>query len=172
VSSSGFDGHARHFGATSVAPFFWPWRPLGRPGSGCFGCISVASGVAYGGFALTARHFFQTPKKYPKRLAPTSGPSQARGPFAPGSIQAQRLRFASLHLRALCLAAPDGRCAPTPGSIPPLSLPMSLVRQDQDQEHSSWRSLCRSCRRLRSFDLAFAWERACSRMRPDSRPVS
>ena len=61
------------------------------------------------------------------------------GSFAAGSIRAQRLRFASLHLLALCLAAPDGRCAPTPGSIPPLSLPMSPV--DQDQEHSSLRSL-------------------------------
>ncbi|PYB87380.1 hypothetical protein DMX03_14035 [Pseudomonas koreensis] len=39
-----------------------------------FGCISVAVGVAAGGFALTARHFFQTPKKYPKRLAPAFGP--------------------------------------------------------------------------------------------------
>ena len=114
------------------------------------------------------------------------------GSFAAGSIRAQRLRFASLHLLPLCLAAPDGRCAPTPGSIPPLSLPTSPV--DQDQKHSSLRSLlsgaalpraaallcfcgsepareggltadlflsgtrsnCRSCRRLRSFDLAFA----------------
>ncbi len=58
------------------------------------------------------------------------------GSFAPGSIRAQRLRFASLHLLPLCLAAPDGRCAPTPGSIPALSLPMSLVRQDQG--HSSF----------------------------------
>ena len=61
------------------------------------------------------------------------------GSFAPGLIRAQRLRFASLHLLPLCLAAPDGRCAPTPGSIPPLSLPTSPV--DQDQEHSSLRSL-------------------------------
>ncbi len=61
------------------------------------------------------------------------------GSFAPGLIRAQRLRFASLHLLPLCLASPDGRCAPTPGSIPPLSLPTSPV--DQDQEHSSLRSL-------------------------------
>jgi hypothetical protein len=92
------------------------------------------------------------------------------GSFAAGSIRAQRLRFASLHLLPLCLAAPDGRYAPTPGSIPPLSLPTSPV--GQDQEHSSLRSLCRSCRRLRSFAFAFLWERACSRKRPDSRPDS
>ncbi len=36
---------------------------------------------------------------------------------------------------SLCLAAPNGRCAPTPGSIPPLSLPTSPV--DQDQEPAS-----------------------------------
>ncbi len=42
--------------------------------SDVFVCISVAAGVADYGFALTARHFFQTPKKYPKRLAPTFGP--------------------------------------------------------------------------------------------------
>ena len=39
-----------------------------------FGYISVAAVTASYGFALTARHFFQTPKKYPKRLAPTYGP--------------------------------------------------------------------------------------------------
>ncbi|TKJ74897.1 hypothetical protein PspCFBP13508_02225 [Pseudomonas sp. CFBP13508] len=44
------------------------------PASWFFGYISVAAGVADYGFALTARHFFQTPKKYPKRLAPTFGP--------------------------------------------------------------------------------------------------
>ncbi len=61
------------------------------------------------------------------------------GSFAPGLIRAQRLRFASLHLLPLCSTASNGRCAPTPGSIPPLSLPTSPV--DQDQEHSSLRSL-------------------------------
>ncbi len=68
-------------------------------------------------------------KKQPKRLAPTCGPlAGARGSFAPGLIRAQRLRFASLHLLSLCLAAPNGRCAPTPGSIPPLSFPTSPYR--------------------------------------------
>ncbi len=74
------------------------------------------------------------------------------GSFAAGSIRAQRLRFASLHLLPLCLAAPDGRYAPTPGSIPPLSLPTSPV--DQDQKHSSLRSLlsgAASPRQLRCF---------------------
>ncbi|MBB4058772.1 hypothetical protein FHY08_004789 [Pseudomonas koreensis] len=63
------------------------------------------------------------------------------GSFAPGSIRAQRLRFASLHLLPLCSTSSNGRCAPTPGSIPPLSLPTSPVDQQQDQKHSSLRSL-------------------------------
>ncbi|KAA0969174.1 hypothetical protein FQ185_18000 [Pseudomonas sp. ANT_H12B] len=42
--------------------------------------ISVAAAVtADYGFALTARHFFQTPKKYPKRLAPSVRPSLRLG---------------------------------------------------------------------------------------------
>ncbi|MDR7055279.1 hypothetical protein J2W70_002647 [Pseudomonas koreensis] len=82
--------------------------------------------------------FFKRQKGNPKGLLLRSALAGS-GPFAPGLIRAQRLRFASLHLLPLCLAAPDGRCAPTPGSIPPLSLPTSPV--DQDQEHSSLRSL-------------------------------
>jgi hypothetical protein len=78
---------------------------------------------------------WQTPQSNQKALLLRTALASS-GPFAPGSIRAQRLRFASLHLLALCLAAPDGRYAPTPGSIPLLSLPMSLVRQDQG--HSSF----------------------------------
>jgi hypothetical protein len=89
------------------------------------------------------------------------------GSFAAESIRAQRLRFASLHLLPLCLAAPDGRYAPTPGSIPPLSLPTSPV----DQKHSSLRSLLSGAASPRAAALlCFLWERACSRRRPDSRP--
>jgi hypothetical protein len=82
--------------------------------------------------------FFKRQKGNPKGLLLRSALAGS-GSFAPGLIRAQRLRFASLHLLPLCLAAPDGRCAPTPGSIPPLSLPTPPV--DQDQKHSSLRSL-------------------------------
>ena len=82
--------------------------------------------------------FFKRQKGNPKGLLLRSALAGS-GSFAPGLIRAQRLRFASLHLLPLCLAAPDGRCAPTPGSIPPLSLPTSPV--DQDQKHSSLRSV-------------------------------
>ncbi len=78
----------------------------------------------------------QTPKSNQNALLLRSALAGS-GSFAAGSIRAQRLRFASLHLLPLYLAAPDGRCAPTPGSIPPLSLPTSPV----DQKHSSLRSL-------------------------------
>ncbi|SDS61684.1 hypothetical protein SAMN05216579_1200 [Pseudomonas granadensis] len=97
--------------------------------------------------------FFKRQKGNPKRLLLRSALAGS-GPFAPGSIRAQRLRFASLHLLPLCLAAPDGRCAPTPGSIPALSLPTSLVTQDQ--EHSSWRSLLSGEKRVVGFGLV-AW---------------
>jgi hypothetical protein len=80
--------------------------------------------------------FFKRQKGNPKRLLLRSALAGS-GSFAPGSIRAQRLRFASLHLLPLCSTASNGRCAPTPGSIPPLSLPTSLV----DQKHSSLRSL-------------------------------
>ena len=81
----------------------------------------------------------QTPKSNQNALLLRSALAGS-GSFAAGSIRAQRLRFASLHLLPLCLAAPDGRCAPTPGSIPPLSLPTSPVDQDQ-KPYSSLRSL-------------------------------
>ena len=78
---------------------------------------------------------FQTPKRNQKALLLRTALAGS-GPFAPGSIRAQRLRFASLHLLPLCTTSSYGRCAPTPGSVPPLSLPMGPVRQDQG--HSSF----------------------------------
>ncbi len=66
-------------------------------------------------------------KSNQKVCALTYGPRCRSGSFAPGSIRAHRLRFASLHLLSMCLASPNGRCAPTPGSIPPLSLPTDLA---------------------------------------------
>jgi len=82
--------------------------------------------------------FFRRQKGNPKGLLLRSALAGS-GSFATGLIRAQRLRFASLHLLPLCSTSSNGRCAPTPGSIPPLSLPTSPV--DQDQEHSSLRSL-------------------------------
>ncbi|SDS76353.1 hypothetical protein SAMN05216579_1564 [Pseudomonas granadensis] len=82
---------------------------------------------------------FPNAEKVPKKAWPRRTALAGSGSFAPGPIRAQRLRFAALHLLPLCLATPDGRYAPTPGSIPPLSLPKGPARQDQ--EHSSLRSL-------------------------------
>ena len=86
--------------------------------------------MAYYGFALTATHFFykRLKKVSKKTLAPTCGPlAGARGSFALGLIRAQRLRFASLHLLSLCLAAPNGRCAPNP-RINPSTQPSDVAR--------------------------------------------
>ncbi len=67
--------------------------------------------------------FSKRRKSNQKGCTLTYGPRCGSGSFAPGSIRGHRLRFASLHLLSMCLASPNGRCAPTPGSIPPLSLP-------------------------------------------------
>ena len=107
-------------------------------------------GCGYLRFRPYGESLFQTPKRNQKALLLRTALAGS-GPFAAGSIRAQRLRFASLHLLPLCLAAPDGRCAPTPGSIPALSLPMSPVTQDQ--EHSSWRSLLSGEKRRMALDL-------------------
>jgi len=85
--------------------------------------------------------FLQAPKKVSKKRLLLRSALAGSGSFAPGLIRAQRLRFASLHLLPLCSTASNGRYAPTPGSIPPLSLPTSPVDQQQDQKHSSLRSL-------------------------------
>ncbi|VEF08888.1 Uncharacterised protein [Pseudomonas fluorescens] len=85
------------------------------------------------------------------------------GSFAAGSIRAQRLRFASLHLLSLCSTSSNGRCAPTPGSIPPLSLPTSPVDQGQERD-ASLRSLLSGAASPRAAALLFR------RRRPDSRP--
>ncbi|KAA8738881.1 hypothetical protein FE275_18055 [Pseudomonas koreensis] len=79
-----------------------------------FGCISVASGAAAGGFALTASHFSRR-RKVTKRLGPGVRPSPWLG----------FLRY-GIHPGAsppVCFAAPPldvfgfakRRCAPSPG---------------------------------------------------------
>ena len=88
------------------------------------------------------------------------------GSFAAGSIRAQRLRFASLHLLPLCSTASNGRYAPTPGSIPTLSLPTSPVDQQQDQKHSSLRSLLSGAALPRAAALLWFSVRALLAMAP------
>ncbi len=69
------------------------------------------------------------------------------------AFTATRLRFASLYLLVMCLVSPNGRGAPTPGSIPPLSLPTGLSRSRAAAELAlillsgegfmSWRVSCK-----------------------------
>ena len=126
--------------------------------------------------------------------------AEARDPFAPAFIRGHRLRFASLHLLSMCAASPHGAAR-----LPPDERLHSACRRGGWIKIKSWRGElplglmvgavpCRSCRRLRSFDLAlknqkiaaslhstaptgpqgrtYLWERACSRRRPDSQPIS
>ncbi|MDT9678742.1 hypothetical protein F6R97_30080 [Pseudomonas sp. JV414] len=64
--------------------------------------ISVSAVTAANGFALTARHFWQTPQKYPKGLAPSVRPlAKARRSFAPVSIwgHSPTVCFATTYMR-------------------------------------------------------------------------
>src|SRR5471032_3024801 len=79
------------------------------------GYISVAAVTAAYGFALTARHFFQTPKKYPKRLAPSVRHlARARCSLAPVFIWGHRLRSASRRPPLDVCGCAARRYAPTP----------------------------------------------------------
>ena len=72
------------------------------------GGISVAAGVAAGGFALTASPFFKH-QKGTKRLCPgVRHFAEAQCSLATVSIRGHRLRFASLHLLSMCAASPHG----------------------------------------------------------------
>jgi len=91
--------------------------------------------------SLLQRVPFSNAKKEPKGFAPAYGPlAKARGSFVTGPIRAQRLRFASLHLLPLCATASYGRCAPTPGSIPSLSLPKGQKIKSRIKSQSKSRS--------------------------------
>src|SRR5690606_14236440 len=147
--------------------FFVPWRPVGRPGFGWFGGISGFCGAAPGGFALTARHFFQTPKKYPKRLAPTFGPRRLgflRSGRAPGAAA------------PVCFAAPPSavsgcarRSLRSHARINPSTQPSDVAGGSRSKALLElaliveWGGFAAgSCAAL----LLLLWERACSRRRP------
>ena len=79
------------------------------------GGISVAAGVAAGGFALTASPFFKR-QKGTKRLCPgVRHFAEAQCSLATVSIRGHRLRFASLHLLSMYAATPHGAARLTPG---------------------------------------------------------
>ena len=142
---------------------------------GGFGCISVAVGVAAGGFALTARHFFQTPKKYPKRLAPAFGPRRLgflRSGTDPGAAA------------TVCFAAPPSavsgcarRSLRSHAQINPSTQPSDVAGGSRSKAVLElaliveWGGFAAG-----SFAalilLLLLWERACSRRRPDSQFIS
>ncbi len=139
--------------------------------SDVFVCISVAAGVADYGFALTARHFFQTPKKHPKRLAPTFGPRRLGflrsgtdpGAAAPVCFAAPTLAVYDCVVRSLRSHArinPSTQPSDVAGGSRSRAPELTLIVE--------WGGFAAgSCAAL----LLLLWERACSRRRPDSRPV-
>jgi len=96
---------SRNLGVAAFGPTMGFW----------VGCISVSAVTAACGFALTARHFFQTPKKYPKRLAPAYGTSLRLGVpslrYSSGGIAYGLLRD---DLLSMCAASPHGASRLTP----------------------------------------------------------
>ena len=140
--------------------------------------ISVAAVMAAGGFALTARHFFQTPgmpaqKKVPKRLAPAFGPRRLgllRSGTDPGA--AAPVCFAAPTLAVFGCAK---RSLRSHARIDPFAQPADGAGTARSRAVRELALIvCRSCRRLRSFAFAFAvlLERACSRKRSLRRPIS
>ncbi len=139
--------------------------------SDVFVCISVAAGVADYGFALTARHFFQTPKKYPKRLAPTFGPRRlgflrsgtdpgAAAPVCFAAPPSAVFDFVERSLRSHARINPSTQPSDVAGGSRSRALELALIVE--------WCGFAAgSCAAL----LLLLWERACSRRRPDSRPV-
>ncbi|PTT31712.1 hypothetical protein DBR18_06255 [Pseudomonas sp. HMWF021] len=125
---------------------------MGRPGSWGFGCISVASGVAAGGFALTASHFCRRPKV-----------TKTLGPGVRPSLRLGFLRY-GVHPGAsppVCFAAPPldvfdfvERSLRSHPRINPSTQPAEGAGTARSKAAAELTLiLCRSCRRLRSFDL-------------------
>ena len=151
---------------------FWTWRPLGRPGSWGFGCLSVASGVAAGGFALTASHFSRR-RKVTKRLGPGVRPSPRLGflrcEVHPGA--SPPVCFAAPPLDVFGCAKRSLRSHPriNPSTQPADGAGTARSRAAAEltlillsgEKHA----VCMDC-------FAFLWERACSRRRPMGRPIS
>ena len=96
---SGFVGRGDLLGA---------WRPLGRPGCWVL-CEYPLLRVLPLTVSLLQRVPLANAPKEPKVCALTFGPlAKARGSFAPVSIRAHRLRFASLHLLSMCSTSSNG----------------------------------------------------------------
>ncbi len=119
----------------SLGPL-WEWacsrrRPDSRPGF-LMVYISVSAVTATYGFALTARHFWQTPQKYPKGLAPSVRPlAKARRSFAPVSIWGHRptVCFATTYMRWVRLRRTALRANPQMNTS--TQPPEGAVDQDQ-----------------------------------------
>jgi len=77
------------------------------------GYISIPAVTAAYGSALTAGHFWQTPRM-PAQPKVTKRSRPWRTAFAPASIRGHRLRSASLRPPYDVLDYVEGRCAPSP----------------------------------------------------------
>ena len=132
--------------------------------------ISVSAVTAANGFALTARHFWQTPQKYPKGLAPSVRPlAKARRSFAPVSIWGHRptVCFATTYMRWVRLRRTALRANPqmNTSAQPPEGAGGSRSKSKARSKAASELTLGLLSGEGRVY-AASLWERACSRWRP------
>ena len=136
------------------------------------GGISVAAVMAAGGFALTATHFFykRLKKVSKKTLAPTFGPRKLgflRSGTDPGAAA------------PVCFAAPPSavydcvvRSLRSHARINPSTQPSDVAGGSKARSKALELTLIVEwCGFAALLLLLLLWERACSRKRPDSRPV-
>jgi hypothetical protein len=125
--------------------------------------ISVAAVTATYGFALTARHFWQTPQKYPKGLAPSVRP------LAPVSIWGHRptVGFASTYMRWVRLRRTALRANPQMNTCaqPPEGAGESRSKAAGELALDLLSGEGQRCTPLHRRS------EACPRRRPDSRPI-
>jgi hypothetical protein len=130
--------------------------------------ISISAVTAAYGFALTARHFWQTPQKYPKGLAPSVRPlAEARRSFAPVSIWGHRptVCFATTYMRWVRLRRTALRANPqmNTSTQPPEGAGGSRSKARSKAAGELTLGLLSGEGRVHDDPL---WERACSRRRP------
>jgi hypothetical protein len=143
------------------------WRPSGRPCSWGLGEYPFLRALSLAVSLLQRVPLANAPKE-PKVCALTFGPlAGARGSFAPGSIRGHRFRFASLHLLSMCSTSSNGAARLPPDQ----SLHSACRRAFRSKAVLELTLIVLSGEEQKRFALALLWERACSRRRPDSRPV-
>jgi hypothetical protein len=135
--------------------------------------ISVSSVTAAGGFALTATYFFfkrqkkdKQKKARPERPAPRWGSAFLRSGIHPGALPSGWLRCT--YMQCVRLRRTALRANPRMNTS---SQPAEGAGESRSKAEGELTLGLMSGEKQRVY-VAPLWERACSRRRPDSRPIS